>query len=980
MSRMLDPYLVAAHGLQALRRRTDRDNNALLGALGVAVDPLPHQIASVRRILEAHEIRHLIADGVGLGKTVQTLMVINALRLANPGHRTLLIVPDHLLMQWYEELSIRGHLTASLQLDRDDAGEEIDLERSVRLAKPGSWIEDEHLRRSSTSSFDLLVIDEPQLLSVRVRDSIANVGSFSQFLALSATPGFGDAGMRDWLLTMLEPERSALASQKGNSPGEEIKADERSAGEEIMAGGDMAALWQHDALGRRICRWSRDEWPTITPKRVPSRSHVVPFAREAKLADLATQTMRNALEQGIDTLKTDTSKKAQNLHRVGRSAREAGGTDILNAEDAPGVDMRGDSRFDALLDHLSSIWRGDPDARVLIVAGDNDTIQRLERRLPAYFDDAQTGEPISMRAFSRLSRVEESEAAAMRLAHETLDEFVNGTEKILLIGEWAQAGLNLHHSARELVFYSCPWNSDAIDQLIGRLDRISMGAESLANEKRTPHRIGIHTITWDHSPEARVVDGLDTLGVFNEPIPPANETAKKAIKRCLYDLAANRNIEGALAELRAFGTDAPLEAALSDLAVANPYKLEGAWQLYRNFAEQPPLPAGLPDGKFSDGVRGSEEANLSGWLTALSQTRVLDIRFGLKDETNPDIRYSTVWYPDTGSRTSGDQRPLMISLFERRYEGDYRATFATGMVAFNAKRKHLPQPPRVEVTDRQGAPHPLAFFDHGDSVHEDLCSELLKQGEALLNGVQDAVLVEYPPDHVALTQQGSVLLSMARSAPDLPPPDQVSVDYAVAGIRSDQDADRESALRRFHAGVQADDRWLRLRAPGSLHLTGARWSDRDNTWTHLTTDEAAVYLDPRSGEKGSKKGATQRSRKPKPSIALRRALPNQIALHSAQSSKRFVVSHGAETEARCALIECDHNRLAKVRAGDAQAKRNQTNYDVKVEGEAARIDRLSKAEAALHNLRVGRLQALTKISIKRVNEWNILLFPIARET
>lgn len=980
MSPMLDPYLVAAHGMQALRRRTDRDNNALLGALGVAVDPLPHQIASVRRILEAHEIRHLIADGVGLGKTVQTLMVINALRLANPRHRTLLLAPDHLLMQWYEELSIRGHLSASLQLDRDDAGEEVDLERPIRLAKPGSWIEDDHLRRSAASNFDLLVIDEPQLLSVRVRDSIASADSFSQFLALSATPGFGDAGMRDWLLTMLEPERSALASQTGNSPSEAIKADEKTAISEIITGGNMAALWQRDALGRRICRWSRDEWPTITPKRIPSRSHVVPFIRESNLAELATQTMRSALEQGIDTLTTDPARKAQNLHRLGSSARRAGGTDILNASDATGIDLRGDSRFDALLDHLSSIWHHQPEARVLIVAGDSDTIERLELRLPAYFVDAATGKPISMRAFSRQSSREVNEANAMRSAHETLDEFVNGNDKILLIDESAQAGLNLHHSAQELIFYSCPWKHDEIDQLIGRLDRISKGAESLANKKRTPHRLGIHVITWDRSPEARVVDGLDALGVFKQPIPPANEATRKAIKRCLYDLAANRNIEGAIAELRAFGEDASLDVALSELAVANPYKPEGAWQLYRNIAEQPSLPAALPDGKFSDGARGVEEANLSGWLIALNQTRVLDIRFGQKDKINPEIRYSTAWYPDTGSRTSGDQRPLTIGLFERRYEGDYRATSATGMVAFNTKRQHLPQPPRMEVTDRRGEPYPLAFFDHGDSVHEDLCSELLKQGDVLLSDVQDAALVEYPPDHAALTQQGAVLLSVVRSAPDLPPPDQASVDHAVAGIRSDQDADRKSALRRFYAGVQADDRWLRLRAPGSLHLAGARWSDRDSIWTDLTTDEAAIYLDPRSGEKGSKKGATQRSRKPQPSIALRRALPNQIAVHHAQSGVRFVGHHGSETDARCVLIECDHNRLALMRAGEAKAKRNQTNYDVRVEGEAARIDRLSEAEAALNALRIGRLQSLKKISVRTVNDWNILLFPIARET
>ncbi|MCA1791490.1 MAG: hypothetical protein LC667_17075, partial [Thioalkalivibrio sp.] len=84
----MDYYLRFVNSIQAQRRRVAALDIGLGGALGVAANPLPHQIATVRRILGDSHIRHLISDEVGLGKTVQALMVVNALRWQDPTHRT----------------------------------------------------------------------------------------------------------------------------------------------------------------------------------------------------------------------------------------------------------------------------------------------------------------------------------------------------------------------------------------------------------------------------------------------------------------------------------------------------------------------------------------------------------------------------------------------------------------------------------------------------------------------------------------------------------------------------------------------------------------------------------------------------------------------------------------------------------------------------------------------------------------------------
>jgi ATP-dependent helicase HepA len=125
-----DPYLALAAGAQALRRRVERQALGLGGALGVAAEPYPHQLATVRRIVGDTRVRHLIADEVGLGKTVEALMVLNVLRLQDPNHSAVIVAPDRLIDQWQSECWTRCHVQATVV---DDSGES---EGRVQLVRP----------------------------------------------------------------------------------------------------------------------------------------------------------------------------------------------------------------------------------------------------------------------------------------------------------------------------------------------------------------------------------------------------------------------------------------------------------------------------------------------------------------------------------------------------------------------------------------------------------------------------------------------------------------------------------------------------------------------------------------------------------------------------------------------------------------------------------------------------------------------------
>src|SRR5260370_35633129 len=64
----------------------------------------PHQVGVVQRVLSAPRPRFILADEVGLGKTIEAGMIFSALRLSGLVKRVLVVAPSHLTIQWLVEL------------------------------------------------------------------------------------------------------------------------------------------------------------------------------------------------------------------------------------------------------------------------------------------------------------------------------------------------------------------------------------------------------------------------------------------------------------------------------------------------------------------------------------------------------------------------------------------------------------------------------------------------------------------------------------------------------------------------------------------------------------------------------------------------------------------------------------------------------------------------------------------------------------
>lgn len=102
--------------------------NRTTGALAqVDIDPLPHQLHLVRRILQSGNLNWLIADDVGLGKTIEVGLLLTALRQRGM-KRFLLVVPAGLTRQWQAELRTRFGLRQAVIYGQD-----------FDISDPGQW-------------------------------------------------------------------------------------------------------------------------------------------------------------------------------------------------------------------------------------------------------------------------------------------------------------------------------------------------------------------------------------------------------------------------------------------------------------------------------------------------------------------------------------------------------------------------------------------------------------------------------------------------------------------------------------------------------------------------------------------------------------------------------------------------------------------------------------------------------------------------
>ncbi len=209
---------------EALHRRSRQRQSAARGFVGGRVDLIPHQLSIAGEVAGRWRPRVLLADEVGLGKTIEAGLILQRLHLTGRANRVLILVPEPLIHQWFVELLRRFNLLfslfdeercASIELHDPEANPFLDSQFIICSVAFLS-AQEARVPQARDAGWDLLIVDEAHHLEWSPAGASAAYGMVETLaratpglLLLTATPQQLGAEGHFARLRLLDPERYA---------------------------------------------------------------------------------------------------------------------------------------------------------------------------------------------------------------------------------------------------------------------------------------------------------------------------------------------------------------------------------------------------------------------------------------------------------------------------------------------------------------------------------------------------------------------------------------------------------------------------------------------------------------------------------------------------------------------------------------------------------------------------------------------------
>ena len=164
-------------------------------------EPLPHQVETARKVLHEMRGRAILADEVGLGKTIEAGLILKEYLIRGLVKRALILVPASLVLQWVRELNGKFDIPAVAQKKDYSWSNEI-VVASMDTAK-----REPHRSMLMDAEFDMLIIDEAHKLKNKRTGNYQFVNELRKkyCLLLTATPVQNDLSELYNLITLLKP-------------------------------------------------------------------------------------------------------------------------------------------------------------------------------------------------------------------------------------------------------------------------------------------------------------------------------------------------------------------------------------------------------------------------------------------------------------------------------------------------------------------------------------------------------------------------------------------------------------------------------------------------------------------------------------------------------------------------------------------------------------------------------------------------------
>jgi ERCC4-related helicase len=475
--------------------------NHLTGALDrLDVDPLPHQIQLVHRILSSGNYNWLIADDVGLGKTIEVGLLLAALKRKGQARRVLIVTPSGLVTQWQNEMKYK--------FDQDY----LIYGRDIFVKRPEQWKVYDHVIVSidlakrenhmetirQAGGWDIVIFDEAHKLTRYASGERADRFKLAEMLRLltdalvllSGTPHQGYADRFTALLELVRPDLKQKIHTLEANPHivrEMILRNRKS----YVTDADGEFIFHGQIIHRVPVELSEDmvRFQNLLTEYLkkgykagegigaPGRAIGFVMTTYRKLASSSIAAIDRALRRRLERV-TGQSEEYEDDQFTLEDLAEGGDdqdnivTSISSSSRAEffefEVDMiknlldlahdvhRNDLKLEAFLRQVVEPLTSDG-KKLLIFTEYRGTQAYLKNALEEHF--AKAGDVVLINGSMKLDE-----------KLEAIDAF-NGPATFMISTEAGGEGINLHRACHVMVNYDLPWNPARLVQRIGRLYR-----------------------------------------------------------------------------------------------------------------------------------------------------------------------------------------------------------------------------------------------------------------------------------------------------------------------------------------------------------------------------------------------------------------------------------------------------------------------------------------------------------------------------
>lgn len=499
-------------------------------------DLLPFQLEPAMAVVRGLGARVLIADEVGLGKTVQASLIIAEVLARAPAARSLIVSPAGLRDQWQAELRDRFGLGSAI-VDAAALARSTAISGNPWTAHPIAVTSIDFVKRPEvvraleTVVWDVVVFDEAHALtgwSDRSTAARTLAVRARTVVLLTATPhsgddqaferlaGLGDLGSAFPALAFRRTRRDAGLTERRHTTWLQVRLTP-----------------PERAMHRALARYAGAVWQGRGAGDPAARLAMIVLARRAC-------SSASALLRSIDRRRLLLADRVE-CERPQRSLPFGDGDEEIDAVLAvPGFADAGDE--DARLRHLHALATAAAAAETKPAA-----LRRLLRRArqPAIvfteYRDTQAALAVALAEFRPVLL---HGGLTWSERREAVGRFTQGDAPLLLATDAASEGLNLHRRCRLVVNLELPWTPLRLEQRVGRIERIG--------QRRAVHAIHMvaagtseqDTVQTLHRRLARVRDAVDAL---ERPTLSEDDVAQAVFEGTdvIRGLAAARTTTGA---------------------------------------------------------------------------------------------------------------------------------------------------------------------------------------------------------------------------------------------------------------------------------------------------------------------------------------------------------------------------------------------------------------------------------------------------